>query len=216
MLLITISSKNGRSAVADDYLLSYITDIAKENPYSVGLILGQSCLGKDYIIHFAKTPPFQSEELKNAGVPAKDLKSISDINESWVADHARHATRMLQGGMYVLGIFVVSPEDVLSPFHPKVKSILSSVHRQLGQSKYLYGNTDNEKIIVSYSTKLKNNIECNFEIDRLHYLKSNEAEWPLQKHIKVILENVEAVLDQAVYLFDGESKDGDEKYREHW
>ncbi|KAJ8967890.1 hypothetical protein NQ314_002595 [Rhamnusium bicolor] len=227
-----------RIAIADDYLLTYISRIAKLNSCAVGLILGQSCLGKDYVIHFAKTPPFQTEDLKKEGQPPRELKSVSEINENWIADHARHATRMLPGGMYVLGIFVTSPEDLLSPFSPKIKSVLSMIHKQLDVNHYLYGNANNEKLILHYSTKTQKylaksydvatsnvqpaefkflpkasrwtNVECYFEIDQLHYLKTNEADWPLQKHMKIILEEINESLDNGVFLFDGEAKDKDE------
>lgn len=170
-------------------------------------------MSKDYVIHFAKTPPYQSEDQKKEGLPAKQIKNISEVNEKWVADHARHATRMLPGGMFVLGIFIVSPEDLLSQFNSKIKGILTTVHKQLEDNSYLYGNENSEKLVLNYCTKTEkylaksydintarvqpvdfkflpkatkwNNVECSYVIDQIYYLKANEADWPLQKHIKV-------------------------------
>ncbi|KAJ8944509.1 hypothetical protein NQ318_011767 [Aromia moschata] len=195
-----------RSAVADDHLLAYITDIARADIYSIGLILGQTCFGKDYVIHLAKTPPFQTDEDKAAGCSPKQPGSISEFNESWIADHARQATRMLPGGMYVLGVFVISPEDVLSPFHPKVKSVLNAVHKLLESTKYLYGNTDTEKLVVSYSTKLKRCFTKAYDV-----VTSNVQPAEIKFVPKGgILEEIDDGLVNTVFLFDGEFKDGDE------
>ncbi|KAJ8918496.1 hypothetical protein NQ315_008194 [Exocentrus adspersus] len=217
-----------RSAVADEHLLQYITKTAKRNICSVGLILGQVCLGKDYVIHFAKTPPYQSQE----------PKSITDVNNMWVADHAHHATRMLPGGMFVLGIFLISPEDAFTQYNSKIVSILSAIHKALIEIPYLHGSGSTEKLVLNYCSKndkysakyydvntsrvqpgdIKflpkgtkwNNMECSYMIDQLYYLKTNEADWPLQKHIKGVLEDIRVSLEKSTFLFNGECKDGDE------
>lgn len=146
-------------------------------------------------------------------MPVKQIKTILEVNEKWVADHARHVTRMLSGGMFVLGIFVVSSEDLLSQFSSKIKAILTTIHKQLEGNSYLYGNEDTEKLVLNYCTKTGkylaksydvnmsriqsvdfkflpkamrwHNVECSYVMDQLYYLKANEADWPLQKHIKV-------------------------------
>src|SRR5699024_8732969 len=81
------------------------------------------------------------------------LKSLNDVKEDWVADHARQATRMLPGGMQVLGIFIVSSDDNLNPFPSKIKGILNHVHKQLDSQKYLFGNpSSNERLVLNYCT----------------------------------------------------------------
>lgn len=141
------------------------------------------------------------------------MKSISEINENLLADHARQVTRMLPGGTYVLGVFVISTEDITGTSLDKVKVILQTMHKQLESPKYLYGNAIAEKLFVNYNSKtlrysckaydvLKGNmqpadlkfnnkasgwkaIECNLDVDYLKYLKKTEFDWPLQKNIEV-------------------------------
>ncbi|XP_044267144.1 protein odr-4 homolog [Tribolium madens] len=225
-----------RSAVVDDRLSSYFHNVAKQNNYSIGLILGQSVSGKDYVIHFAKTPPVHPHESKDN--PPR-LKSINDVNEEWVADHARQATRMLPGGMHVLGVFVVSPDDVLSPFSPKIKSVLNRVHKHLESQKYLFGNPpNNEKLVLHYSTTSQQftgksfevgigsvkpadfkfltspikwaQIQCKYQMDQVYHIGENESDWPLKKHMGIILDRMSKNLKSSVFLFDGELKDGEE------
>ncbi|RZC42657.1 odr-4 -like protein [Asbolus verrucosus] len=228
-----------RSAVADDRLISYFNNVAKQNTYSVGLILGQSLSGKDYVIHFAKTPPFHPHEGKESTTPVLRLTNINDVNEEWVADHARQATRMLPGGMHVLGIFIVSPEDLLNPFSSKIKGILNRTHRHLDSQKYLFGNpSNNEKLVLNYcatsqqfscksynvaagsvqpaefkflSTPIKwAQVECKYQMDQIYHISENESDWPLKKHMGIILDTMNKNLKSGVFLYDGELKDGDE------
>ncbi|CAG9864393.1 unnamed protein product [Phyllotreta striolata] len=224
-----------RTILVDDALLQYLHTVANDNIYAVGLILGQSCLSKDYVVHFAKTPPYQSQDDKKSQKTPNKPNSLEDFNEGWLADHARQATRMLPGGMYVLGIFVVSPEDVFSPFNTKIKSLLHSVYSTLNDNEYLFGSPSTDKLIVHQSSKTQRyssrsydvlsrnvqnvelktspkkwiSIRCDFEINELRFLSKNQSDWPLEKHMKAILNDISNVLDSATFLYDGEYKDKD-------
>lgn len=132
----------------------------------------------------------------------------------WVADHAKHATRMLPGGMYVLGIFIVSQDDLLVPFSPKIKSILNKMHKQLGINNFLHGNPDNsEKLVINLSSKtlmcgiksydtatssikpaeLKfqpkptkwRQLECKYELNQTFPLPENDIDFSLKQHMTV-------------------------------
>lgn len=228
-----------RSAVADESFLTYMINLAKPDTYTVGLILGQPTPTKDYIIHFAKTPPCPGSA-GNPASPVKAPKKFADILDSWVADHARHATRMLPGGMYVLGIFIVSPDDILTPFSPKIKSMLQQIHKRLSANEFLYGNPDTpEKLVLNYCTKTQSytcksydvetatakqaevkfqaklavkwlQVECKYELDQLFPIFEERANWPLKKHMKDILGSINDNFKSAVFIYDGEIKDGDE------
>ncbi|KAG5883048.1 hypothetical protein JTB14_010437 [Gonioctena quinquepunctata] len=153
-----------RTVLVDDYLTTYLSNLADQNANAIGLILGQACSGKDYVIHFAKTPPFQSEDDRKSGKPVQNLTNLDEVNANWVADHARQTTRMLPGGMYILA---------------EVKLLAKK-----------------------WST-----VECDFGFDKIKYLKKNETDWPLEKHIKVILSEIHDNLESAVFLYEGEFKD---------
>lgn len=62
---------------------------------------------------------------------------------------------MLPGGMWVLGIFIVGPEDTLDNTNnvQKLKSILSAIYKTLSwNNKHLCGNSQDEKIILSFNS----------------------------------------------------------------
>ena len=64
---------------------------------------------------------------------------------------------MLPGGMWVLGIFIAGPTDCLSDNScvQKIRTVLSAVHRNLASNIYLYGNSGQESLILSFNSKTK-------------------------------------------------------------
>lgn len=68
----------------------------------------QSTSTRENVIHLARTPEEKSSE--NTSEASYNLdkpessKTLLNISEAWVADHARHVTRMLPGGMFVQGL----------------------------------------------------------------------------------------------------------------
>ncbi|XP_076662154.1 protein odr-4 homolog isoform X2 [Halictus rubicundus] len=56
---------------------------------------------------------------------------------------------MLPGGMRVLGIFIVGPDDTVNDNAniQKIRSILMAIHKNLSQNKYLYGNNEEQLIL---------------------------------------------------------------------
>lgn len=179
------------------------------------IIIFQPTQAKDYVIHFAKTPPSQGEVLATKDICAtKQAKNLSEIADAWVAEHAKYTTRMLPGGMYILGIFVVSQEDVLAPVSPKIKSILLQINKQLSTNPYLYGNPNNtEKLILNYCIKTESfacksydvatatvkpadfrfmpkavkwhQLECKCELDQTFPIPQDKIDLPLKKHMTV-------------------------------
>lgn len=180
----------------------------------------QPAESKDYVIHFAKTPPSQGEVLaKKDIIPAKQVKTLADIADAWVAEHAKCTTRMLPGGMYVLGIFIISQEDVLTPLSAKIKSILLHITKQLGNNVYLNGNAmTSEKLVLNYCISAESfncksydtttssvkpadfkfvpkatkwhQLECRCELDQTCPIPQSKIDWPLRKHMTVCFSRV--------------------------
>ncbi|KAK5645785.1 hypothetical protein RI129_004249 [Pyrocoelia pectoralis] len=222
-----------RSAFTDENFLKYLDTFTKLDFLTVGLMLGQPTDAKDYIIHFTRTPPYR-------GGGENSPKKFTDLPDVWIADHARHVTRMLPGGMYVLGLFIVSQEDIFSSTCiSKLKTILSQVHKKLNANTFLYGTPNGcEKLVLHYSpssryvcknynyetASLSNaeikfqsslavkwlQIECKYELDQIFPIIVEKANWPLKKHMNEILQLLNTNLQTAVYFFDGEIKDSNE------
>lgn len=87
---------------------------------------------------------------------------------------------MLPGGMWVLGIFIVGPEDTLDNTSnvQKLKSVLGAIHKTLSwNNKYLYGNNQDEKLILSFNSITQKYVARVLQMDLksilyLNYLES--------------------------------------------
>ncbi|XP_051176718.1 protein odr-4 homolog [Leptopilina boulardi] len=242
-----------RTTFANDNLLDYLNTLANRQGYTIGLILGQSCAQKDFVIHLARTSPPSKKDvieesvissaLNNISQESVDntcIKSIKDIPGNWVVDHARHVTRMLSGGMWILGIFTVGPEDIFnsSVSVEKLKFILTSVDKNLISNQYLYGNHNQENLILHYnsvtkkyickSVDTKNNVGIVKPVDwkfqtntKWHYLETRidfnrlfpiarfKTPVSLKKQFQDILNETSNMINSSVILIEGKIPSSD-------
>lgn len=102
----------------------------------------------------ARTPEQSDSEIQSKPASAAVFQSVKEIKESWIADHAKHVTKMLPGGMWVLGVFICSPSDIFldTSMELKAKVILSALKKQLSAEPLLYGNSpSSEKLLLHYN-----------------------------------------------------------------
>lgn len=122
-----------RTVFSPEYCLQYLEQYATQEIFVIGLILGQVCSltkictdpitttciiisrlpdlqstdARENVIHLARTPEEKgSENPSESSYPVDKLESVKTllgVSEAWVADHAKHVTRMLPGGMFVQG-----------------------------------------------------------------------------------------------------------------
>ena len=181
----------GRTVYAEERLHNYLRSLAKPDEYAIGLILGQSTGQKDYIVHLAKTPPplgknVVEETLISTGANTQEdtaeryIKSVKDIPESWVADHAKYVTRMLPGGMRVLGTFIVGPQDIINDNTniQKLRSILAAIYKNLSHNTFLCGNKNEEHLVLSFNSVTQKYICKSVETTKTGMLKP--ADWKFQ------------------------------------
>lgn len=96
----------------------------------------------------------RTQEQSDANVPMK-LRSVKEIKESSIADHAKNVTKMLPGGMWILGAFICSPTNIFldSSMDSKTKSILSHLKKQLSSEPLLNGfGPSNEMLLLHFNT----------------------------------------------------------------
>ncbi|CAK1553679.1 unnamed protein product [Leptosia nina] len=151
-----------RTVYSPEYCLQYLEQYASQEVYVIGLILGQVTNSRENVIHLARTPEEKTDTSSEASYTSEKpeaRRSLLGISETWVADHAKHVTRMLPGGMFVQGIFITSDEDIFEDpnFYSKVKSVLNYTYKSLNANQYMCGNypDSNEKLILHMCTSTK-------------------------------------------------------------
>ncbi|KAF7991544.1 hypothetical protein HCN44_008915 [Aphidius gifuensis] len=224
----------GRIVYAEECLLNYLEKLKNPNDYTIGLILGQSTEQKDYVVHLARTPPpaskdviEESNEQHQQNSPAvKRIKTLGDVPSSWVADHAKHVTRML-------------PVDCLNENNSmqKLKSITSAIHKNLSVNPYLYGNNPNESIILAFNNSnkkfscksfgdnasMKNadwkfqlnitkwyQLETRVDFDQLFPIENNKKIESLKKQHENILDDIYKKINSAIIAIEDSPKSPDE------
>ncbi|CAH2075315.1 unnamed protein product, partial [Iphiclides podalirius] len=105
-----------RTVYSPEHCLQYLEQYACKEIFVTGLILGQVTDARENVIHLARTPeekgPDNLSETSYTSEKTDPVKNLLGVSEAWVADHAKHVTRMLPGGMFVQGIFITSDEDI--------------------------------------------------------------------------------------------------------
>lgn len=158
-IFLLVSQEMVRSVIAEETILPYLNNLACAENYEVGLIIGQNAGQRDYVIHLARTPrtsPAASTKESNSEFRKTTdryvtIKALKDLDEAGVAEHARHVTRMLPGGIFVLGMFVVGPGDVFaeSASLSRMRAVLSRIKKVLLTNKFLHGNSpSSEKLVL--------------------------------------------------------------------
>ncbi|XP_050076245.1 protein odr-4 homolog [Anopheles maculipalpis] len=139
----------GRSVLCESFVEDYLRQLSRKAGVCMGLLIGQpSASGKDYIVHACRI----------TGQDAEESDETQKLNATVASQQALDATRMLPGGMYVMGIFVIHPKNVFQDqtLLSSVKFILMSIKATFDANPLLMGTCDelekNEKLVLYYSS----------------------------------------------------------------
>ncbi|XP_049723933.1 protein odr-4 homolog isoform X3 [Elephas maximus indicus] len=130
----------GRTYIVEEAVGQYLSNINLQGKAFVsGLLIGQCSLQKDYVILATRTPPKeeQNESLKHP----KD-KSDS-LDEEWVTEHANQVSRMLPGGLLVLGVFIITTLELANDFQNALRRLVFAVEKSVNKKK-LWSFTEEE------------------------------------------------------------------------
>ncbi|XP_035527375.1 protein odr-4 homolog [Morone saxatilis] len=115
----------GRGYIVEDAVEGYVSKLCEQQVGPVtGLLIGQSSTQRDFVVMATRTP--QKEESTAAAGNALD--------KEWVTEHARQVSRMLPGGLSVLGVFIITDTDAkdtlttLRQLVFAVENLISSEH----------------------------------------------------------------------------------------
>ncbi|XP_052896259.1 protein odr-4 homolog [Anopheles moucheti] len=145
----------GRSVLCESFVEDYLRQLSRKAGVCMGLLIGQpSAGGKDYIVHATRITGQDEEESDES----------QKLNATVASQQALDATRMLPGGMYVMGIFVIHPKNVFQEqtLLASVKFILMSMKATFDANPLLMGTCEesekSEKLVLYYSSSSKTQI----------------------------------------------------------
>ncbi|XP_065698716.2 protein odr-4 homolog isoform X1 [Patagioenas fasciata] len=117
----------GRTYLVEEAIGQYLSDLTtKMNPYVTGLLIGQCSPQRDYVIRAVRTPPKEEQKEDNVS-PAK----LASLDEEWITTHASQVSRMLPGGLLVLGVFIIATPELSKDSQNALRRLIFSVEKSL-------------------------------------------------------------------------------------
>ncbi|XP_058524938.1 protein odr-4 homolog [Ochotona princeps] len=119
----------GRTYIVEETVGQYLSNISLQGKAFVsGLLVGQCSPQKDYVILAARTPP-KEEQQENLEHPKAQL------DEEWAAEHANQVSRMLPGGLLVLGVFIITTVELTNDFQHTLRRLLFAVEKSVSRKR---------------------------------------------------------------------------------
>ncbi|XP_055962591.1 protein odr-4 homolog [Sorex fumeus] len=189
----------GRTYVVEEAVGRYLSSVSLGGKASVsGLLIGQPSPQKDYVILAARTPAREEPSEKS---PTRPAALDSSVDEEWVAAHACQVSRMLPGGLLVLGVFLVTAAEAGSELQHALRRLIFAVGRSLGQ-KRLWHFTDEETaeravLHICSSTK---KISCRTYDIQDPKSSAKPADWKYQSRLSASWLSLECTLDVNLHI----------------
>ncbi|XP_006872760.1 PREDICTED: protein odr-4 homolog isoform X2 [Chrysochloris asiatica] len=167
----------GRTYIVEEAVGQYLSNINLQGKAFVsGLLIGQCSSQKDYVILATRTPP---KEEQNESLSHPKVKS-DILDEEWATEHANQVSRMLPGGLLVLGVFIVTTLELASDFQNVLRRLVFAIEKSMSK-KRLWSFTEevSERVILHICSSTKKILCRTYDI---HDPKSSArpAEWKYQ------------------------------------
>eukprot|EP00899_Mesostigma_viride_P022322 jgi/Mesvir1/3274/Mv16406-RA.1 len=119
-----------RSVLADeDVLRPYVESLLRcRATFEIGLLIGRaatSASSRDYLVGLVRAPP-------QVGGDNSRRSATYPVDADWISEHGRQLSRMLPGGLAVLGAYVYVPDAIFKAKLPEVVHALQALKESCG------------------------------------------------------------------------------------
>ncbi|XP_020618091.1 protein odr-4 homolog [Orbicella faveolata] len=144
-------STMGRTIIIEESVGDYISSLYGKHKWQIGLIIGQLSPQRDYVLHLARTPE-QSGNSDGESKPA----TMDEIENNWIIEHAHQVSRMLTGGLDVVGVFAFGPTDMLTKTQGKLRQLVFSFQKNVHHRPASYfGDLSHSRILLQICSATK-------------------------------------------------------------
>ncbi|XP_071607195.1 protein odr-4 homolog isoform X3 [Heliangelus exortis] len=180
----------GRTYFVEESIGQYLSDLSTQpKPYVTGLLIGQCSPQRDYVIRAVRTPP--KEEQKEDSISSPRLASV---DEEWITTHASQVSRMLPGGILVLGVFIIATPELSKD----TQNTLRRSSAKPADWKY------QSALSASWST-----LYCTVNVNIHIPLLTTSPNHDLEKNTKNGLNRWSKQIEDGVFLINGQVKGDD-------
>ncbi|XP_051003505.1 protein odr-4 homolog [Acomys russatus] len=188
----------GRAYIVEETVGQYLSNIHLQGKRFVsGLLIGQCSSQKDYVILATRTPP-KEEQKENLKHPKAKLDTL---DEEWTTEHATQVSRMLPGGLVVLGIFIITTLELADDFQNALRRLIFSVEKSMNRKKLWTATEEevSERVILHICSSTKK-ISC--RTYDVHDPKSSArpADWKYQSRVSASWLSLECAVHINIHI----------------
>ncbi|XP_050990486.1 protein odr-4 homolog [Labeo rohita] len=154
----------GRSYFVDEAVEEYLGGLqAAPGSCVTGLLAGQSSPQRDFVVLAVQTP-----HRENEGQPksSKGVSPLDDIDVEWVTEHAKQVSRMLPGGLCILGLFLVTPPELSKDAQNTFKRLIFAVDKYITKGRLWELSEDDvtDRVTLHICSKTKKTVCKTFDV----------------------------------------------------
>ncbi|XP_053095935.1 protein odr-4 homolog isoform X3 [Pangasianodon hypophthalmus] len=175
-------SSMGRGYIVEECVEKYLTNLsAAAGSCETGLFIGQCSAQRDFVVLAVRTP---HRETEGATESQRTPILLDNIDVEWVAEHARQVSRMLPGGVSVLGLFLIAPPEVSKEVQNTLKKLVFAVDKSISKSKLWDPSEDDvtERITLHICSKTRKAVCKTFDV-KDPKCSAKPADWKYQSGI---------------------------------
>lgn len=188
----------GRTYIVEETVCQYFSNINLQGKAFVsGLLVGQCSSQKDYVILATRTPP-KEEQDENLKHPKANL---NDWDEEWATEHANQVSRMLPGGLLVLGVFIITTLEMGNDFQSTLRRLVFAMEKSINR-KRLWNFTEDdvsERVALHICSSTKK-IFCRTYDVRDPKSSAKPADWKYQNGLSASWLSLECTVHINIHI----------------
>ncbi|EFB28758.1 hypothetical protein PANDA_014297, partial [Ailuropoda melanoleuca] len=189
----------GRTYIVEETVGQYLSNINLQGKAFVsGLLIGQCSSQKDYVILATRTPP---KEEQNENLKHQQKAKLDNLDEEWATEHANQVSRMLPGGLLVLGVFIITTLEMGSDFQNALRRLVFAMEKSMNKRR-LWNFTEeeiSERVTLSICSSTKKIFCRTYDI---HDPKSSAkpADWKYQNALSTSWLSLECTVHINIHI----------------
>ncbi|XP_012877282.1 PREDICTED: protein odr-4 homolog isoform X1 [Dipodomys ordii] len=188
----------GRTYIVEETVGQYLSNISLQGKAFVcGLLIGQCSSQKDYVILATRTPP-KEENNEN---PRHPKAKLDNLDEEWATEHANQVSRMLPGGLLVLGVFIITTLELANDFQNALRRIIFAMVKSMNR-KRLWSFTEeevSERVLVHLCSSTKK-ISCRTYDVHDPKCSPRPADWKYQNGLSTSWLSLECTVNINIHI----------------
>ncbi|XP_056330541.1 protein odr-4 homolog [Danio aesculapii] len=154
----------GRSYFVDEAVEEYLSGLqAAPGSCVTGLLAGHSSPQRDFVVLAVQTPHRESEGQTKATARGS---ALDDIDVAWLTEHAKQVSRMLPGGLCILGLFIVTPPELSKDANNTLKRLIFAMDKYITKGRLwdLSEEDVTERVTLHICSKTKKAVCKTFDV----------------------------------------------------